>query len=230
MPSSKSKQVSYEESTDYLEPLQYDDHPSSSSAPHVVPSKKVSTEKKSSSPISYYASIYFLISILLYASVPITQFIMGIIYIGQCPIRQFLPIYMILSGIFGIAFVLVGILVYFLWRRYTYSYERPSLLVRTLKPILIFLFLFVLGWWIAGQVLVFEIKTRVDVVFPVLPEYCQVHLYKAAYVLIFVDYIVITLVIILAIVNRILGSDKPNDSKKKKTKRPKSNAKRPQRN
>lgn len=205
--SSKSKKVTYEESTEYLEPLRNDLAP--------PPPRRPPKPKKPSIPISYYASIYFLISLLFFLGVPITQFIIGIIYVGQCPFRQFLPIYMILSGAFGIAFVAVGVIIYVQWRRFTYSYERPSAFVRALKPILIFLFLFVLGWWITGHVLVFEIKTRVDLTFPVLPEYCQVHLYKAAYVLVFIDYIVLTVAIILAIVKKIVGSDGGDDSKKK---------------
>ena len=210
---SKSKKVTYEESTDYLEPLQND----LESSTHPLPSSRKSKTKKPSIPISYYASKYFLVSILLYVSVPITQFVVGIIYVGQCPFLPFLPIYMILSGIFGIAFVIVGVIIYVQWRRFTFSYERPSTFVRTLKPILIFLFLFVLGWWTTGHVLVFEIKTRVDLTFPVLPEYCQMHLYKAAYVLVFINHLLITTAIILAIVKRIVGSDSSDSDSKKKS-------------
>ena len=193
---SKSKKVTYEDrhdddTTDYLDPSPLNHPPKKPPPP----------------PISYYGSLFFLISILHYISVPITQFIIGIISVGQCPIRQFLPIYMILSGIFGIAFVLVGVILFWQCRRCDLSYKRPPAFVRALKPLLIFLFLFVLGWWITGHVLVFDVKTRVDLVYPILPEYCQVHLYKAAYVLVFINYIILLVAILLAIIRRIIGGN-----------------------
>jgi len=62
-------------------------------------------------PTGVFASIFFLITLLLYGGVPISQFVIGLIYVNQCTVRQFISIYMILSGIFGIAFVVVDLLI-----------------------------------------------------------------------------------------------------------------------
>ncbi|CAF3703718.1 unnamed protein product [Rotaria sp. Silwood1] len=233
-----------DEDVDYLEPLQ--DDPDLSSSNRTKLSEKSSSnrtklseksssnrtklsEKSSSnrtklseksprkSPVGYYGSIYFLISILLYASVPISQFVIGFIYIGKCTIRQFIFVYMILSGTFGIAFVAVGLIIYLKTIKKSPSSSDDTsnskpMILKILISIFIVLFLFVIGWFIAGQVIVFEVKTRVELFDPDLPEYCHRHLYKAAYVLIFVDYLIILFAIIFGILS---GMSSPDETKKK---------------
>ncbi|CAF3119699.1 unnamed protein product [Rotaria sp. Silwood2] len=215
--STKTKKVTYknptDENVDYLVPLQYDPDPSLSN-------RTKSSEKSSRKPpVGYYGSIYFLISILLYAGVPISQFIIGFIYIGRCTIRQFIFVYMILSGAFGIAFVAVGVIIYLQTsRRSSSSYDSSksnSMILKILIPIFIVLFLFVIGWFIAGQVIVFEVKTHVELFDPDLPEYCHGNLYKAAYVLIFVDYLIILFVAIFGALSCV---SPPDETKKTKPK------------
>ena len=208
--SSTSKQVTYRDPAndpmDYLVPLQYD--------------LRTARAKKSLIARSFFGSFYLLSLLILYFPVPVTQLVIGSIYVGQCTVRQFIPIYMILSGIVGIALVIVGLaLIYQIHKQATLYYDdlvaSNPMGIRILKPVFISLFLFTIGWFIAGQVLVFEVKLRVALIYPMLPEYCQEKLYKAAYILIFVDYLILLIAVILAILNRITSSGNASDRKKK---------------
>lgn len=219
----KPKRVTYDDAiddnADYLVPLQEEPQPSRSTRPK-------SSEKVNSLPPpgGVYGSLYYLISVLLYAGVPIAQFVIGLIYINRCTVQQFIPIYMILSGIFGIAFFIVGLVIYktviqdLSSSTYLGTRRRPAAM-RYLHPIFILLLLFVIGWWIAGQVVVFQVKLRVDLINVDLPEYCHVHLYKAAYILIFVDYLLAFIVIILMIMYRKFPPDDIEEIEKKKRSR-----------
>ena len=217
--SSKSKRVTYknpeDENADYLVPLQY--NPDSLSS-----NRTKSTKKESSAPSGYCGSINLLITILLYAGVAISQFVIGFVYIGRCTIRQFIPIYMILSGFFGITFVGVGIIVHVKKNikssSSSSSYNDPksnSTILKILIPIYIFLFLCVFGWWIAGQVIVFQVKLRVEFSYPDLPQYCHGNLYKAAWVLIFVNYLLGLIAIILAAISCVSPPERKDKRKPK---------------
>ena len=221
--STKPKKVTYkdpaEDNADYLVPLQYE-------TTITLPSRTKSTDKPAPQG-GLFGSIYLPITLLLYAGVPISQFVIGFIYIGQCTVRQFIPIYMILSGFFGIAFVVVGLLIYMQIRKQaaaSVSFDAPranTTLLRILIPIFILLFLFVIGWWVAGQVIVFEVKFIVEFFDPVLPEYCHGNLYKPAYILIFVDYIILLIGILLCVVSCVVPPvDKENVNKKRGRPRP----------
>lgn len=212
----KQKRVTYhdpvDDNADYLVPLQYD--------PHTLLPNPTKPTKKTSPPTGLLGSIYFLIAILLYAGVPISQFVIGFIYINRCTIRQFISIYMILSGFFGIAFVIVGVIIYIKINKHassSSSYDDPeskSRIIKILTPIFILLFLFVIGWFIAGQVIVFEVKLSVEFFDPVLPEYCHGNLYKPAYILIFVDYLIILIDIIIILIRpKPSSTDHDNDEK-----------------
>jgi hypothetical protein len=100
------------------------------------------------------------------------------------------------------------------------TFNGPRTISRGLKiliPIFILLLLCVIGWFFAGQVVVFEVKLRVEFFDPVLPEYCHGHLYKAAYILIFVDYLIFLIAIVLNILSCMTPAAEDNT---KKTKRP----------
>ena len=217
----KPKRVTYDDTiddnADYLVPLQDERQPSRSSR-----SKSSEKTPPASPPGGVYGSLNFLISVLLYAGVPIAQFVIGLIYINRCTIQQFIPIYMILSGIFGIAFFIVGLVIYKIVLAdiassptYLGTRRRPAAM-RILHPVFLLLLLFVIGWWLAGQVVVFQVKLRVDLIDPDLPEYCHPNLYKAAYILIFVDYLLAFIAVILLILYRVTPPDDAEDIQKKK--------------
>lgn len=196
-----------DENTDYLVPLQ-----DFSNRSQVI---KPSTEP---SPTGVFSSIFLPITLLLYAGVPISQFVIGLIYINQCTVRQFISTYMILSGLCGIAFVIVGLLIFrdltqpTTTTKTTLPYDNKSTHSRKVKiliPIFIILLLSVIGWFFAGQFIVFEVKLRVEFFDPVLPEYCHGNLYKAAYILIFVDYLIFLIGIILNVLGRSAPAEQP---------------------
>ncbi|CAF1615710.1 unnamed protein product [Adineta ricciae] len=214
----KPKKVTYkdpgEDDADYLEPLQYDLR-----QPLPIQTIQPSSIKYQG---GYLSSFYFLITILLYAPVPVSQFVIGFIYVGQCTVRQFISPYMILSGTSGIAFVIVGILIF------VQLNKKPSMTLKTsgpnpkllkiLIPVFIVLFLLIIAWFFAGQGIVFEVKLRVEFFDPVLPEYCHGHLYKAAYILIFVDYLLFLVAGVLYGVSRV--SPPSEQTNKKRPNRP----------
>jgi len=214
---SKPKRVTYndpiDDNADYLVPLQYDPNTS-------IPKRTKPTKKSPSPPPSgVFGSIFLPITLLLYVGVAISQFVIGFVYIGRCTIREFIAIYMILSGFCGIAFVIVGLIIYMKVVKQASSdnpRSKPTI-VKVLIPIFVLLLLFVIAWFFAGQVLVFEVKLRVELFDPVLPEYCHPILYKAAYVLIFVDYLIFLIGIILNVLSCMSPAGNDNN---KKTKRP----------
>ncbi|CAF0804804.1 unnamed protein product [Rotaria sp. Silwood1] len=217
--SSKNKRVTYkhpiDENTDYLVPLKSDYNLS-------IPIKLKLSENVSSPPHppasnGFFTSIYFVISLLLYVTIPITQLVIGLIYIGQCPVQQMIVVWMIVSGIFGILLAIVGIIIHVKIRKQQLSlssyddHQSYPLMIRILMPIFILILLFIVVWFFVGQVFIFEVKLRVEFSDPTLPEYCHGNLYKAAYILIFIDYLIFLLVIILNVLSYVAPPDE-NDS------------------
>ena len=192
------KKVTYKhpinDTTDYLVPLK-------SEYPHL---KSIETRviRSSSPPSGLFSSIYFPISLVIYIPIVILQLIIGLIYVNKCPVQYLIEIWMIISGIFGLLLIAVGIFIHVKLRQQSSS--SSSSILRKLIPCFILLFLFVVVWFFAGQVFVFEVKTYVEFFDPTLPEYCHGTLYRSAYVLIFIDYLILLLGIILNILTCIV--------------------------
>ena len=226
--SSKNKNVIYknpiDETNDYLVPLKHDYN--SSTPIKLKLSKNAVSSNFPPRAKSFFSSIYFLISLLLYVGIPITQLVIGLVYIGQCPIQQIIVTWMIVSGVFGILLVIVGVVIY------VKTIKRPlslsscshrhshSLTIRILTPILILILLFIVIWFFIGQVFIFEVKLRVEFFDPTLPEYCHGNLYKAAYILIFISYLMFLLVIILNILSYVVSPEESNSDTYEKEKYP----------
>ncbi|CAF0929679.1 unnamed protein product [Rotaria sordida] len=223
--SSKSKKVTYkhpiDENTDYLVPLKSDYNLS-------IPIKVKFSETTSLPPPlpptsnGFFSSIYFVISLLIYVTIPITQFVIGLIYIGQCPVQQMIVVWMIASGISGILLAIIGIIIHIKVRKQSSpsspydDHQSYPLIIRILMPIFILILLFIVVWFFVGQVYVFEVKLRVEFFDPTLPEYCHENLYKAAYILIFIDYLIFLLVIILNVLSYVAPPDENHSSNHEK--------------
>jgi hypothetical protein len=222
--SSKSKKVTYknpiDENADYLVPLQYDYN---SSRPIQSKSENISSPSPPS-PSGFFGSTYLPVSLLLYVAIPISQLIIGLIYIGQCPIQDLIDTWMIVSGFSGILLVIIGVIIHIKIRKQSLllspydDSQSYSLIIRILIPIFIVILLFIVAWFFAGQVFVFEVKLRVELFDPTLPEYCHANLYKAAYILIFISYLIFLLAIILNVLTYVVGPD-DNDNHHHQTKR-----------
>ncbi|CAF1009117.1 unnamed protein product [Adineta steineri] len=212
--SSNSKKVTYkypiDENNDYLVPLQYE-------YKSTIPIQSRYPENVSSSSPSpatdFFGLIYFPVSLILYVGIPISQFVIGLVYIGQCPVQQIIVVWMIVSGIFGILLVIIGIIIHIQSRKLqlsTTSYDRSQsnrIILYILKPLFAVILLFIIAWFFAGQVFVFQAKLRVEFFDSTLPEYCHENLYKAAYILIFIDYLIFLLAIILNVLSYVAPPD-----------------------
>ncbi|UJR36850.1 hypothetical protein I4U23_029563 [Adineta vaga] len=206
--SSHNKKVTYkhpiDENTDYLVPLQYE---YKSSIPiQSRYSENVSSIPSSAPPSGLFSSIYFPVSLLLYVGIPIAQLVIGFVYIGQCPIQQLIVAWMIVSGIFGILLVVVGLIIHTRIRKQSSTHSN-LLVLQLLIPFFIIILLFIIAWFFAGQVFVFRVKLSVEFFDSNLPEYCHGNLYKAAYILIFIDYLLLLLAIILNVLSFVAPPD-----------------------
>jgi hypothetical protein len=211
--SSKNKRVTYkhpiDENADYLVPLQYEYNSS------IPIQSKVSENSPSPPPLlpsSFFGSTYLPISLLLYVGIPISQLVIGLIYIGQCPVQDLIVVWMVVSGIFGILLVVSGVIIHIkIPKQPLLSPDDGSqsypLIIRILIPSFIVIFLFIVAWFFAGQVFVFGVKLRVELFDPTLPEYCHGTLYKSAYIIIFVDYLIFLFGIILNILTCVAPPD-----------------------
>lgn len=218
--SSKQKKVTYQppidENSDYLVPLQYH-------APIKLPLKpSKDSPTPPPAPVGFLASIFLPVSLILYVGIAIVQLIIGLIYIGQCSVQELIVVWMIVSGIFGIALTVIGILINVQMQRQPPTskagFGSYPIAVRILLPIFVLILLFVVTWFFIGQVFVFEVKLRVEFFDPALPEYCHGNLYKAAYILIFIDYLIFLLAIILNVLSCVAPPEetkRPNPKKKK---------------
>lgn len=209
-------QQSIDENADYLVPLRYDHAPSNPTRLKVLED----IDSLPSPPSNgFFASIYLPISLLLYVGIPISQLVIGLIYIGQCPVQYLIVIWMIVSGIAGIVLVILGLIIHVRVRRreiFLSSYDESQsypILLRICIPTFLILFLFIIAWFFAGQVFVFEVKLRVEFFDPTLPDYCHGNLYKAAYILIFIDYLLFLLALILNVLSYVVPPDDPPHKK-----------------
>ncbi|CAF1429972.1 unnamed protein product [Didymodactylos carnosus] len=142
----------------------------------------------------HFGSTSFLVSLSLYAIIAIFQFVVGLVYIGQCPVQKLIPVYMIVSGACGLALVIVGILIFL-----SLSTRSACVLISILVPIYILLLLFAVIWFFMGNVWVFEVKLKVAFFDPELIEYCHGLLYKFAFFLIITTYVYTILAILLSV-------------------------------
>lgn len=218
--SSKNKRVTYkhpiDENNDYLIPLNQDNNSFipitlklSENSSSTLPLPASTSAHNPPQPNGFFNSIYFPISLLIFVMIPIAQIVIGFIYIGQCPVQQMIVVWMIVSGITGILLTVTGIIIHVQARKQPLSLlscdssQSNPLIIRILMPSFVLILLFVIIWFFIGQVLVFEVKLRVEFFDPTLPEYCHGNLYKAAYILIFIDYIIFLLVIILNVLSYV---------------------------
>lgn len=195
MTSMMTKKVTYgqsaDENADYLVPLQYE-YPSS---------KAIESGIHSHSPPSngLFSSINLPASLLLYLPIAICQLIIGFVYIDKCPVQYLIDVWMIVSGVFGILLVILGVFIHIKVRKSS----NPQIFIACF----LLIFLFIVVWFFAGQVFVFEVKTYVEFFDPTLPEYCHGVLYRAAYIIIFIDYLILLLAIILNVLSYVAPPD-----------------------
>ncbi|CAF0787719.1 unnamed protein product [Adineta ricciae] len=123
-------------------------------------------------------SVYTLIVLCILLIIPILQLAFGGAYLGQCPVEQNIPIYLIVTGACGLASILLTIMIVLafilLIKRQTAGTAVTAACI--IACVLIFLFvmsLFLFAWFIAGNVWIFGVHKKVDLDDASSPNYCQ---------------------------------------------------------
>jgi amino acid transporter len=159
----------------------------------------------------YYRANFHLITIPIIAILAIIHLIYGIEYLGQCTIQPMINIYMIVNAsvaLFIILLALSGVIIV----RCIYpnlEEENHKMIARRLILIVVILtlivLLFSLAWLVVGSVWIFGAKSNgVQGSDPMATTtYCQSNLYRAAFTLVIVNYIVHGLIILMIIMRRI---------------------------
>ncbi len=164
----------------------------------------------------FYRARFHFISIPIGIVFAIIHLKFAIQYLGQCTIQPMINIYMIVHAsvtLFIILLALAGvIIVRFIYPRL--KKENHKMIVRRLVLIVVILtlivFLFSFAWLVTGSVWIFGAKSNgVQGLDPkATTTYCQSDLYKVAFTLIIVNYVVHGLIILIIIMNRIYSNRK----------------------
>jgi hypothetical protein len=159
----------------------------------------------------FYRANFHLISIPVVGILAIIHLIFGIEYLGQCTIQPMINIYMIVHAsvaLFIILLALIGVIIV----RCIYPHlekENHKMIARRLILIVVILtlivFLFSFAWLVAGSVWIFGAKSNgVQGSDPMTTTtYCQSNLYRVAFTLIIINYIVHVIIIPIIILRRI---------------------------
>ncbi|XP_066158362.1 transmembrane protein 272-like [Euwallacea fornicatus] len=119
--------------------------------------------------------------------IPICMIVMGSIYLHECPQGEYIPVYLLVGGIFGILKQLLHLSA----RVRQTEEERQEENLRQ-SPTQTLLNCFMLGWFIIGSVWVYkEYEPNYD---PTFGKYCNKNLYLFAFWLITSVYIILGLI------------------------------------
>ncbi|UJR32565.1 hypothetical protein I4U23_020026 [Adineta vaga] len=134
-----------------------------------------------------YASKRFHCQLLLPLSIVIVSFVVGILYVHDCPSQSYIPIYLIVQGAVGL-FIFVIHLVAIVYIIYIDKYKYQFITLIAFLSAFLILFLFV--WFIVGNISVFSIVKRVQFNDQTnIGSYCNGVLYQTAFWLIICTYI-----------------------------------------
>jgi hypothetical protein len=166
--------------------------------------------------IRFYRRKFHFISIPVGILFSVIHLKFAIEYLGQCPIQPMINIYMIVHAsvtLLLILLALIGVIIV----RCIYSNSdddnnqingRHLIVILVILTLVLFLFSF--AWLVTGSVWIFSAKTNgVQGSNPNAAKYCQSDLYRAAFVLIIVNYIVHTIIILLFVL-RYICCKRPN--------------------
>lgn len=132
-------------------------------------------------------------------------------YLGQCPIQPMINIYMIVHAAVTLTLILLALAGVIVAR---YGYPRPDennnptnarYILLTVFGLTLIFFLFSFSWLVAGSVWVFGAKANgVQGTDPsATTTYCQSNLYRAAFVLLIIHYVLHGIIISLLVLRCI---------------------------
>ncbi|XP_060530617.1 transmembrane protein 272-like [Cylas formicarius] len=141
--------------------------------------------------------------------IPICMIVMGSIYLHECPQGEYIPVYLLVGGIFGILKQLLHLSA----RVRQTEEERQEENLRQ-SPTQTLLNCFMLGWFIIGSVWVYkEYQPNYD---PSFGQYCNKNLYLFAFWLITSVYILLGIVTIclcsISIATVIFHTDRSDEN------------------
>ncbi|CAF1309081.1 unnamed protein product [Adineta ricciae] len=143
--------------------------------------------------------IWYIYKSWFYFVSPICQLVIGVVFIHQCPIQRFIPIYLLVSS--AGSFIFLGINIFLKLVNYIALARNTVQLVKccistncainccafSIKiPYRLFSFI----WFIAGNVWVYQVQSRVQYDHSNITEtYCQETLYKFSYISIIINWV-----------------------------------------
>lgn len=161
--------------------------------------------------ISFYSRRFHFIIIPLTIIISAIHLKFGIQYLGQCTIQPMINIYMIVQAAAALLLVLFALTGVIIVRCIFSGSEQDNhkiigkhlILIVVILSLIVSLFSF--AWLVTGSVWVFGAKSNgVQGSDPTITTtYCQSELYRAAFILIIINYVVHTAIILVLIVRRI---------------------------
>lgn len=153
---------------------------------------KMSACKKCKKALDCLIILMLIICAVLTAIIIIIQFVIGIVYNGQCPIQPLVPIYNIVAGSTGIAIMIMSLL-------FAVTYQlhkcKPILVLVPPTILLSLLVLFQIVWGIVGGYYTLPLRTNNATQYdtPNLPTYCHPTLFWITFVILVVFYIALAI-------------------------------------
>lgn len=121
--------------------------------------------------------------------IPICMVVFGSLYMHQCPVNEYIPVYLLVGGIFGIVKQLLNLSTRVRQREEDRAEERLRQ-----SPTQTLINCFMLGWFIIGSYWIYkEYEPNYD---PSKGKYCNKSLYLFAFWLISSVYIFITFIVV----------------------------------
>lgn len=129
----------------------------------------------------------------------VLQIVVGWRYADQCPINWRIPHYSFIAGILGLVTIglaiLQAVLAIVLKSKVDRNEDLSAGLVAIsctlcgIAGVVVFLLIFLFGWFIAGCIWVFSVWSRVQYDDPAEPNYCHGTLYRVTFWLLFLSII-----------------------------------------
>lgn len=134
-----------------------------------------------------FETLIITILLIIYSALPLVQLIIGIINQNSCPIQPLIPIWLCVSGIFGICIAIlkaIGNIIIFIKKRKVDNINNDDQAIKSpicLSIISFLLFLFLLIWFFIGKYLVLTIYNQVDYTNNNSSNYCNKFTYLLAF-------------------------------------------------
>jgi hypothetical protein len=134
-----------------------------------------------------FETLIITILLVIYSALPLVQLIIGIINQNSCPIQPLIPIWLCVSGIFGICIAILkvtGNIIIFIKKRKLDKNTNDAQAIKSpicLSIISFLLFLFLLIWFFIGKYLIITIYNQVDYNNNNSSNYCNKFTYLLAF-------------------------------------------------